>query len=64
VLKLDTAKAFDSVSWPFLLEVMQHLGFRPIWRDIICGLLLLYHTSVAEWYPWSEDFSSVRITAR
>jgi hypothetical protein len=46
VLKLDTAKAFDSVSWPFLLEVMQHLGFRPIWRDIICGLLYSSTTQV------------------
>jgi hypothetical protein len=26
--------------------------------------ILLYHTNVAEWYPWSEDFSLARITAR
>jgi hypothetical protein len=46
MLKLDITKAFDSVSWPFLLEVMQHLGFRSIWRDILCGLLYSSATQV------------------
>jgi hypothetical protein len=27
LLKLDITKAFDSVHWEYLLEVMQHLGF-------------------------------------
>lgn len=46
LLKLDISKAFDSVSWSFLLEVMQHLGFGQIWRDIICGLLSSSTTQV------------------
>jgi mannosylglycoprotein endo-beta-mannosidase len=46
LLKLDISKAFDSVSWPFLLKVMQQLGFGQIWRDIISGLLSTSSTQV------------------
>jgi hypothetical protein len=38
-IKLDISKAFDSISWPFLLEVMQELGFSTKWRDWIATFL-------------------------
>jgi hypothetical protein len=32
-LKLDIHKAFDTVSWPYLLEVLQVIGFGPHWHE-------------------------------
>jgi len=34
-LKLDIHKAFDMVSWSYLLEVLQALGFGARWREWI-----------------------------
>jgi hypothetical protein len=38
-LKLDIAKAFDSVNWGFLLQVMAKMGFGQRWRDLVALIL-------------------------
>jgi hypothetical protein len=39
LLKVDITKAFDSVSWPFLLRVLQHLGVGRLFREWVCIIL-------------------------
>lgn len=39
LLKLDISKAFNTVSWPFLLEVLRARGFGPNWCSWIEALL-------------------------
>ncbi|KAM0826331.1 hypothetical protein ACQ4PT_068947 [Festuca glaucescens] len=39
LLKLDITKAFGTVDWAFLLEVLAKLGFGHRWITMICGLL-------------------------
>ena len=46
LLKLDISKAFDSVQCPFLVEVMQQLGFGPRWISWICGILATSSTKI------------------
>lgn len=46
MFKLDITKAFDTVSWPFMLEVLTHLGFGRRWRTLICNLLYTSSTRI------------------
>lgn len=46
MLKLNIARAFDSVSWPFLLQTLRRLGFGPRWREWVSILLSSASTHV------------------
>jgi hypothetical protein len=46
LLKLDISKAFNSVSWPFLLEVIEYVGFGKRWCDLISLLLSTTSTRI------------------
>jgi hypothetical protein len=46
LLKIGIAKAFDSMSWTFLLEVMQHMGFGRRWRNWISAVLSTSSTRI------------------
>lgn len=45
-LKLDIAKAFDTLRWDFLLEALEKVGFGVRWRDWVSMLLSSASSSV------------------
>lgn len=45
LFKLDIEKAFDLISWDYLLELLQCLGFTVRWRDWISLLLSMASSS-------------------
>jgi hypothetical protein len=46
LLNVGIACAFDSIAWPFLLDVLQHLGFPMVWNNWVSALLYTVHTKV------------------
>ncbi|KAM0908162.1 hypothetical protein ACQ4PT_015617 [Festuca glaucescens] len=46
MLKLDMAKAFDSVSWLFLIQILRHRGFGPKWIARLIALFSIANTRV------------------
>jgi hypothetical protein len=37
-VKLDISKAFDTVNWSYLLDIMTFLGFGPRWRAWVSSI--------------------------
>lgn len=46
MIKLDISKAFDTVQWPFVMEVLHTLGFGRRWMALIAGLLSTASTRI------------------
>jgi hypothetical protein len=46
LVKLDITRAFDSLSWSFLMEVLRHMGFGPKYLRWVAALLYTANTMV------------------
>jgi hypothetical protein len=54
-VKIDIAKAFDTVSWTYLLRIMEHMGFSRRWLNWIS--LWLDDYTVSWTYLQLDDYS-------
>jgi hypothetical protein len=45
-MKLDIHKAFDTIDWSYLLEVLRALGFGQRWREWVSILFRMATSSV------------------
>jgi hypothetical protein len=64
ILKLDFAKAFDTVEHSAMLEVMKHMGFPSKWLHWINMLFSSGQSCLAEWCPWETIQMQKRSTSR
>lgn len=66
VLKLDFAKAFDSVDWQCLMDVLSARGFPALWCRSMDERTTanLPVGSIGEWLPRTMDSVQERIAAR
>lgn len=46
LFKLDISKAFDTVSWEYMMDLLQHRGFSTRWRDWLALLFRSSHSTV------------------
>ncbi|GJY08595.1 putative RNA-directed DNA polymerase, partial [Tanacetum coccineum] len=57
VFKIDFEKAFDSVSWDFIFQILQFMGFSQLWISWIRGCLFSARTSILVNGSPSREFS-------
>lgn len=46
LMKIDISKAFDTLSWEFLIEILKRRGFSERWCMWICGILATAYTRI------------------
>jgi hypothetical protein len=55
-IKVDIAKAFDTVCWPYLLDVLQQFGFCTQWLNWISNLVATSSQILVNGAPGQQIF--------